>query len=116
VAMIDDATSQAYRRFVAQDSTEENLRLLEGYPERLGHHWRKRVIRNLLMTQPYLIKTTVQLHAREASVAQRLRSNGVRGLEADFGGAMGCDWPFTSMLIAVGCFGQRQGMHRQIHR
>jgi hypothetical protein len=28
VAMIDDATSPAYRHFVAQDSTEENLRLL----------------------------------------------------------------------------------------
>jgi hypothetical protein len=39
VAMIDDATSPAYRRFVAKDSTEENLRLLSGYPERLGHHF-----------------------------------------------------------------------------
>jgi hypothetical protein len=35
VAMIDDATSQAYARFVEQDSTEENLRVLWGYLE----HW-----------------------------------------------------------------------------
>jgi transposase len=36
VAMIDDATSQAYGRFVRQDSTEENLRVLWGYLERWG--------------------------------------------------------------------------------
>jgi len=36
VAMIDDATSQAYARFVEQDRTEENLRVLWGYLERWG--------------------------------------------------------------------------------
>ena len=36
VAMIDDASSQAYGRFVEQDSTEENLRVLWGYVERWG--------------------------------------------------------------------------------
>jgi transposase len=36
VAMIDDATSQAYARFVEQDSTEANLRVLWGYLERWG--------------------------------------------------------------------------------
>jgi transposase len=36
VAMIDDATSQAYARFVGADSTEENLRVLWGYLERWG--------------------------------------------------------------------------------
>ncbi len=36
VAMIDDASSQAYARFVRQDSTEENLRVLWGYLERWG--------------------------------------------------------------------------------
>ena len=36
VAMIDDATSQAYARFVEQDSTEENLGVLWGYLERWG--------------------------------------------------------------------------------
>ncbi len=36
VAMIDDATSRAYGRFVGQDSTEENLRVLWGYLERWG--------------------------------------------------------------------------------
>jgi hypothetical protein len=36
VAMIDDATSQAYGRFVEQDSTGENLRVLWGYLERWG--------------------------------------------------------------------------------
>jgi len=35
VAMIDDASSQAYGRFVKADSTEENLRVLWGYLE----HW-----------------------------------------------------------------------------
>ena len=36
VAMVDDATSRAYARFVTQDSTEENLRVLWGYLERWG--------------------------------------------------------------------------------
>jgi len=36
VAMIDDATSQAYARFVAQDSTEENMGVLWEYLERWG--------------------------------------------------------------------------------
>jgi hypothetical protein len=36
VAMIDDASSQAYGRFVGADSTEENLRVLWGYLERWG--------------------------------------------------------------------------------
>ena len=35
------------------------------------------------MTRPYLISTIVQIHAREASVAQRLRSNGVLGIRRD---------------------------------
>jgi len=36
VAMVDDATSQAYARFVEQDSTEENMCVLWGYLERWG--------------------------------------------------------------------------------
>jgi len=36
VAMIDDATSRVYAQFVAQDSTEANLRVLWGYLERWG--------------------------------------------------------------------------------
>ena len=36
VAMLDDATSQAYACFVEQDSTEENMRVLWGYLERWG--------------------------------------------------------------------------------
>ena len=37
------------------------------------------------MTRPYLIRTNVQLHAREASAAQRLRSNGVIGTNNGIG-------------------------------
>lgn len=36
VAMIDDATSQAQARFVTQDTTQENLRVLGRYLERWG--------------------------------------------------------------------------------
>ncbi|HEY6273990.1 MAG TPA: ISNCY family transposase [Terriglobales bacterium] len=36
VAMIDDASSRAWARFVSQDSTEENLRVLWSYLERWG--------------------------------------------------------------------------------
>ena len=36
VAMVDDASSEAYGRFVGGDTTEENLRVLWGYLERRG--------------------------------------------------------------------------------
>ncbi len=36
IAMIDDATSRMYARFVTSDSTEENLRTLEGYVRAYG--------------------------------------------------------------------------------
>ena len=36
IAMIDDATSRLYARFVESDSTEENMRTLWGYLERYG--------------------------------------------------------------------------------
>lgn len=36
IGMIDDATSRLYARFTASDSTEENMRTLQGYLERYG--------------------------------------------------------------------------------
>ncbi len=36
IAMIDDATSRLFARFVRHDSTEENMRLLWGYLEKFG--------------------------------------------------------------------------------
>ena len=36
IAMIDDATSRLYARFVLSDSTEENMRTLRGYLEQYG--------------------------------------------------------------------------------
>ena len=36
IAMIDDATSRLYARFVRHDSTEENMKLLWSYVERFG--------------------------------------------------------------------------------
>jgi len=36
IAMIDDATSRLYARFVRQDSTEENMKLLWSYLEKFG--------------------------------------------------------------------------------
>src|SRR5580658_5912522 len=36
IAMIDDATSRLWARFVRHDSTEENMRLLWGYLEKFG--------------------------------------------------------------------------------
>ena len=36
IAMIDDATSRVYARFVEHDSTAENMRVLQGYLERFG--------------------------------------------------------------------------------
>jgi transposase InsO family protein len=36
IAMIDDATSRLFARFVRHDSTEENMRLLWDYLEKFG--------------------------------------------------------------------------------
>ena len=36
IAMIDDATSRLFARFVRHDSTEENMKLLWGYLEKFG--------------------------------------------------------------------------------
>lgn len=36
IAMIDDATSRLYARFVRHDSTEENMKVLWGYVEKFG--------------------------------------------------------------------------------
>jgi transposase-like protein len=36
IAMIDDATSRLFARFVRHDSTEENMRLLKSYVEKFG--------------------------------------------------------------------------------
>jgi hypothetical protein len=36
IALIDDATSQVWGRFVEHDSSEENLRTLGGWLERYG--------------------------------------------------------------------------------
>jgi transposase InsO family protein len=36
IAMIDDATSRLFARFVRHDSTEENMKLLWGYVEKFG--------------------------------------------------------------------------------
>ena len=36
ISMIDDATSRLYARFVGSDSTEENMRTLQGYVEAYG--------------------------------------------------------------------------------
>lgn len=39
IALIDDATSRAFGRFVLHDSTEENLRTLRAWLERYGRPW-----------------------------------------------------------------------------
>jgi hypothetical protein len=36
IAMVDDATSRAWARFVRHDNTEENMRVLWGWLERYG--------------------------------------------------------------------------------
>jgi transposase len=39
IAMIDDATSRLFARFVRSDSTEENMKLLWDYLEKFGRPW-----------------------------------------------------------------------------
>jgi hypothetical protein len=40
IALIDDATSRIWGRFTEHDTTEENLRTLEGWLRRYGPPWR----------------------------------------------------------------------------
>src|SRR6266699_566164 len=76
VAMIDDATSQAYARFVGHDSTEENLRVLWGYVERWGRPVEFYTDKSSLFTV-----NTPQPEAADEAVEEELTQNRlVKGL------------------------------------
>jgi hypothetical protein len=45
IAVIDDATSRIYARFVEHDTTEENLRRFAGWLRRYGRPWAHRSLR-----------------------------------------------------------------------
>jgi transposase len=74
VAMIDDASSQAYGRFVRQDSTAENLRVLWNYLERWGRPVEFYTDKNSLFTV-----NGPKAEAADEAVEEELRQIG-RGL------------------------------------
>ena len=98
VAMIDDASSQAYARFVEQDSTEENLRVLWGYLEGWGRPVEFYTDKSSLFT----VNRPV-LEAADEAVKEELTQIG-RGL------AGAGDW------LDPGAFAPGQGSHRTLLR
>jgi len=62
IAVIDDATSRVYARFVAHDTTEENLRTLQGWLRRYGRP-----------VALYTDKNSIFRSTRPAALAEELR-------------------------------------------
>ena len=64
IAMIDDATSRLWGRFVEQDSTEENLRTLGGWVERWGRPLSLYTDRNSLFVTTRPVQQAEQLQGQ----------------------------------------------------
>src|SRR5438105_13471070 len=92
VAMIDDATSQAYARFVGHDSTEENLRVLWGYVERWGRPVEFYTDKSSLFTvnapQPEAADEAVEEELTQ--IGRALRELGIGWIAAHSPQAKGC--------------------------
>src|ERR1700675_254280 len=81
IAMIDDATSRVYARFVEQDTTEENLRTLGGWVRRYGRP-----------LAHYTDKNSIFRSNRPAGIAEQLQGRAAR---SQFGRALqelGIEW------------------------
>lgn len=81
IAVIDDATSRIYARFVAHDTTEENLRTLGGWLRRYGRP-----------LAHYTDKNSIFRSNRPAAIAEQLQGEGAR---SQFGRALkelGIEW------------------------
>jgi DNA-binding Lrp family transcriptional regulator len=84
VAMIDDATSQGYGRFVRQDSTEENLRVLWGYLERWGRPVEFYTDKSSLFTvnRPHLEAADEAVKEEWTQIGRALRELGIGWIAA----------------------------------
>ncbi len=81
IAMIDDATSRIYARFTEQDSTEENLRTLQGWLRRYGRP-----------LAHYTDKNSIFRTHRRAAIGEQLQGEAAR---SQFGRALhelGIEW------------------------
>lgn len=81
IAVIDDATSRVYARFVARDTTEENLRTLGGWLRRYGRP-----------LAHYTDKNSIFRTTRRAVISEQLRGQEAR---SQFGRALqelGIEW------------------------
>jgi len=81
IALIDDATSRIWGRFTEHDSTEENLRTLQGWLRRYGRP-----------LAHYTDKNSIFRTAQPAAMAEQLRGEGAR---SQFGRALkelGIEW------------------------
>jgi hypothetical protein len=81
IALIDDATSKFWARFVEHDTTEENLRTFQGWLQRYGRP-----------LAHYTDKNSIFRTARRAEIAEQLHGAGAR---SQFGRALkelGIEW------------------------
>jgi len=84
VAMIDDASSVAFCRFVRQDTTEENLRVLWGYLERWGRPVEFYTDKNSMFTvnRPLPIATDEAVPEELTQIGRALRELGIGWIAA----------------------------------
>jgi transposase len=81
IALIDDATSRIWGRFCEHDSTEENLRTLQGWLRRYGRPWAH-----------YTDKASIFRTTRRAAIGEQLQGEEAR---SQFGRALqelGIEW------------------------
>jgi DNA-binding Lrp family transcriptional regulator len=101
IAMLDDATSRAYARLVRHDSTEENLRMLQGYLEQWGRPWA------FYTDKASLFRVNRPASREEQLQGQEARTQIGRGLEE-----LGIEWIAAHSPQAKGrierCFGTFQ--------
>src|SRR5271170_4472315 len=84
IAMIDDATSRVYARFVEQDTTEENLRTLGGWVRRYGRPLAHYTDKNSIFRshRPAAIGEQLQGRAARSQFGRALQELGIAWIAA----------------------------------
>src|SRR5271170_6263938 len=84
IAMIDDATSRVYARFVEQDTTEENLRTLGGWVRRYGRPLAHYTDKNSIFRshRPAAISEQLQGRAARSQFGRALQELGIAWIAA----------------------------------
>lgn len=84
IAMIDDATSRVWARFVEHDTTEENLRTLEGWLRRYGRPLAQYTDKNSIfrMAGPAVLREQLRTEPGRSQFGRALQELGIEWIAA----------------------------------